>query len=95
MNTMAMAAINRNQPKPSENAIPMLESPNHISSMITQISSVNVIINSPYFTSLTIHNDATGRCAGCDDKTIGAARNKRSHFIKGAVSKRDGPFQHK
>ena len=49
MNTMAMAARNRNQPKPSENAIPMLESPNHISSMITQISSVNVIINSPSF----------------------------------------------
>lgn len=55
MNTMAMAARNRNQPKPSENAIPMLESPNHISSMITQISSVNVIINSPSFIYIILH----------------------------------------
>lgn len=49
MNTIAMAARNRNQPKPSVNTIPMLESPNHISSIITQISSVNVIIASPSF----------------------------------------------
>lgn len=55
MNTMAVEASNRNQPNPSENCIPMLESPNHISSMITQISSDNIIINSPSFIYIILH----------------------------------------
>lgn len=51
-NTTTMAAKNKNQPKPSENSVPRLDRPSQISSITTQIRSVNVIMQSPPFNSI-------------------------------------------